>query len=217
MTAAILRTGKTDYNTPQWIVDSVREFFGGEIYLDPCSNVNSMVRAVGNIMLEDPPCAELEIDGLRRVYVRGNGLAFDWRGHSSVYINPPFGRAQARWVTKAASASAADPELEVILLLPANTDTRLWQGTVFPHADGICWIKGRIVFPPAEKPIPKGCAFVYFGPRGEAFVEHFSRHGVSYRPFIARCPAPTAYPRAKPSSNVVPPMGQFGGFGGEQA
>jgi len=40
-----LNTLSQDWGTPQKYVNAVREFFGGHIALDPCSNEHSIVQA----------------------------------------------------------------------------------------------------------------------------------------------------------------------------
>lgn len=59
--------------TPQKYVSAVREVFGGEISLDPCSNKWSIVQAETSYQLP-------ERDGLRE----------SWN-YPTIYVNPPYG------------------------------------------------------------------------------------------------------------------------------
>ena len=62
-----------DWGTPPKYVSAVKEFFGGVIHLDPCSNCHSIVNAV----MEYAPPAR---DGLRETW-----------NYPTVYVNPPYG------------------------------------------------------------------------------------------------------------------------------
>ena len=82
------------WNTPPKILAVVREFFGGRIDLDPCSNEHSLVQASDQYKLPE------------------DGLALEWFG--SVFCNPPYGRNPENktslldWTNKAAKSIAAD-------------------------------------------------------------------------------------------------------------
>ncbi len=63
-----------------------------------------------------------------------------------VWLNPPYGREQPKFIRKAASEAAAGHAEFVVLLIPARPDTKVWQEVIFPSAQLICWMKGRIRF-----------------------------------------------------------------------
>ena len=96
-----------------------------------------------------------------------NGLWQAWRG--VVFVNPPYGRAIAPWIRKAVT----EPVDELLLLVPARTDTAWFQPLYdFP----ICFLRGRLHFSeggPATFP----SALVYRGPRVDEFAAHFAQRG----------------------------------------
>ena len=110
--------------TPEYVLEPVRADLGGSILLDPCTT-------------EDNPV------GARRFYtVEDDGLSQPWDS-SRIYVNPPYSRAREPWVNKC--IEAAGWGAAVILLIPAATDTRIWQKAV-ATADAIVFVKGRVKF-----------------------------------------------------------------------
>lgn len=72
---------------------------------------------------------------------KDDGLAQDWQG-LTCFMNPPYGRAIADWVAKA--AFEAERGAVVVGLIPCRTDAR-WWGDVM-KASEIRFIKGRVKF-----------------------------------------------------------------------
>jgi phage N-6-adenine-methyltransferase len=143
MAGHIQTAARTDWCTPPEIVSVVRQAFGGQIDLDPCSNARSVV-------------------GARKNYtIRDDGLARKWRGNA--YVNPPYGRGLNAWVRKAVHESHGDWPANVIMLIPAAVGTVRWQTLVFPEAKAICFIDGRVKFIGAAASAPMDCALVNFG------------------------------------------------------
>lgn len=70
----IADAGRTDWNTPKLIVETVRDVFGGIIRLDPCSNEGSIVHAASEYLLP-----------------YNDGLEDSW-DYPSIFVNPPYGR-----------------------------------------------------------------------------------------------------------------------------
>lgn len=62
-----------EWGTPPKYVRAVKEFFGGVIHLDPCSNCHSIV------------CANVEY-----VLPEQDGLRESWN-YPTIYVNPPYG------------------------------------------------------------------------------------------------------------------------------
>ena len=110
--------------TPAYVLEPVRAALGGRIALDPCTEP------------ENPTGAD-------RIYtVNDDGLTQPWNA-PSVYVNPPYGEARGEWVDRAIAAAAAGSR--VILLIPAHTDTRVFQRCL-TTADSAVFIKGRVKF-----------------------------------------------------------------------
>lgn len=104
-----------------------------------------------------------------------NGLDITWRGR--VFCNPPYGRGIAPWVRKAVT----EPVDELVLLVPASTDTS-WFQPLFSHT--LCFIAGRLYFHkpggkdrPGETRTPHASVLVYRGERIEQFADTFADAG----------------------------------------
>lgn len=174
--AGMMSSASPEWYTPAWLVKAVVNFFG-EIDLDPCADPGHRVPAHMHYTAQE------------------NGLLRPWRGR--VYLNPPYGDILPAWITKALYA----PIEELIMLLPARTDTKAFQ-LVFAQCPAICFIAGRLhfvagvspapladpLFPdalPAAKPKPSKASIqapfpsvlTYKGPRVDAFRAHFAKLG----------------------------------------
>ena len=110
--------------TPPYVLDVVRAALGGRIDLDPCTE-------------PDNPT------GARAFYCPPqDGAALPWNA-SAIYVNPPYGKARERWV-KRCMQSAAEGR-QVVLLIPAHTDTRIFQAAA-ASATSVVFIRGRVKF-----------------------------------------------------------------------
>lgn len=109
--------------TPSYVIDPVREALGG-IVLDPCTEPDNPVGA--------DVFYSLPVDG----------LAQSWR-FRSIYVNPPYGKAREPWVKKCIRAGFVGSR--VVLLIPAATDTRIFQEAL-TSANQYVLIKGRVKF-----------------------------------------------------------------------
>ena len=110
--------------TPEYVLAPVRAAFGGSIGCDPCTTP------------ENPTGAE-------RFYTfADDGLSLPWGDRA--FVNPPYGKAREPWV----NACIGEGELlghRVILLMPAATDTRVFQRAA-KSADAVVFVKGRLKF-----------------------------------------------------------------------
>jgi hypothetical protein len=110
--------------TPAYVLDPVREVLGGDIDLDPCTTPDNPVDAT---YFYAPP---------------RDGLTLPWH-YSRIYVNPPYGKAREPWVER--SVRAASNGSRVVLLIPAATDTRIFQRALV-SADEAVLIRGRVKF-----------------------------------------------------------------------
>ena len=110
--------------TPAYVLEPVRTALDG-IELDPCTIPEN---PVGAERCYFPP----DLDGLK--------LPWDAR---SIYVNPPYGKAREPWVERCIEAAIAGAS--VVLLIPAHTDTRVFQ-RAWTSSDGAVFIKGRVKF-----------------------------------------------------------------------
>lgn len=156
-----------NWNTPPKIIAAAKDFWNGEIELDPCSNEFSMVGAKRNFLWPQ------------------DGLLEDWNA-ASVFCNPPYGRDSERktslldWAKKSIAANKVFGA-EIILLIPVATNTRHFK-ELFNYGGAICfladtrlkfWMEGR----EDKKGAPMACCLVYIGERVEEFIRVFSGMG----------------------------------------
>lgn len=113
--------------TPRWLIKRI-----GPFDLDPCAC--------------DPqpwPTAALMLTE------RENGLLAPWAGH--VYCNPPYGKQLGAWLNRMALHN------DGLALVFARTDTKAFHRNVWPFAQSILFIEGRLTFcTPAGELAPMG-------------------------------------------------------------
>jgi len=157
------------WGTPPKYVNAVKEFFGGTISLDPCSNEYSIVNAETEFSLP-----------------KTDGLIEKW-DFSTIYVNPPYGSDRERgttikhWLAKCA-LSHKDFGAEVLALVPVATNTGHWKRSVFGHAKAVCFLYDtRLKFLEngldVGKGAPMSCSMIYWGDRFEEFYDIFIEHG----------------------------------------
>lgn len=115
---------KQTYMTPEYALDPIRLDLGGSIDLDPCT------------IAENPTGAE------RFFTFDDDGLTQSWSAER-IFVNPPYGKAREPWVYRC--IEAASTGAKVVLLIPAATDTRIWQ-LAAESATAIVFVKGRLKF-----------------------------------------------------------------------
>jgi hypothetical protein len=189
-----------DFNTPPELVQPIKEFWGGKIDLDPCSNKGSLVGAETEWTL---PC---------------NSLGQPWaikQPRTTVFVNPPYApywlsdlggclspaeykavafNADVKWTRYTIKdwlrhgKDTVHLGVELIYLIPARgAGSSVWQDVIFPYSDAICYLKKRTPFwengEPCKGPDGKvnpgtfDCALVYFGLEYWRFKKHFSKLG----------------------------------------
>jgi len=157
------------WGTPQKYVIAVKNFFDGEISLDPCSNEYSIVKAQTEFLLP-----------------KTDGLLENWN-YPTIYVNPPYGADRERgttiknWLAKCVIAHR-DFNSEILALVPVATNTGHWKQSVFGQARAICFLYDtRLKFLEngldTGKGAPMSCAMVYWGKNYEKFYEIFIEHG----------------------------------------
>lgn len=158
-----------DWGTPQIYVSAVKEFFGGEIDLDPCSNEYSIVRAKVEYRLP-----------------QHDGLSASWN-FKRIYVNPPYGLDRKRgtgiknWFYRCAHAHKTYGS-EVLALVPVATNTGHWKKYVFGKARSVCFLADtRLKFlvngENGGKGAPMSCAMIYWGSDHDRFCGVFKRFG----------------------------------------
>jgi len=158
-----------NWGTPRKYVDAVKEFFGGAIDLDPCSNEFSIVGARVEYHLPEH-----------------DGLKGSWDFHR-IYVNPPYGIDHERgtsikqWLYRCALANRIHGS-DVLALVPVATNTGHWKRYVFTKALAVCFLYDtRLRFlvngKDGGKGAPMSCAMIYWGNHYEKFRDVFGKYG----------------------------------------
>jgi hypothetical protein len=164
-----INTLSQNWGTPEKYVQAIKEFFGGEIDLDPCSNEFSIVGARVEYMLP-----------------ANNGLKDSWN-FKRIYVNPPYGLDRKRgtgiknWLYRCAQAHKTFGS-EVLALVPVATNTGHWKKYVFGRASAVCFLYDtRLKFlvngQNGGKGAPMSCAMIYWGTRPDRFRAFFEKFG----------------------------------------
>jgi len=151
------------WQTPPFILERVRDAFGDEIDLDPCTADDNPTGA--GTFVTGPDSG-------------GDGLKLDWAAVGfTAFINPPWSRPLGLpidpWLEKTVAEAAKG--MEIIALVPASTDTGWWRNFA-PKSDAVNLLTGRVRYldPATKKPTgtPKwGSALVYFGESTKRFIK----------------------------------------------
>ena len=112
------------------------------------------------------PCATPENAKCARFYTQQeNGLKQSW-ANERVFMNPPYGGHTGKWVEKAWHESQNGAV--IVCLLVSSTDRSYWHDYIFPYANEIRWLRGRVTFGDAKTTAPFASAIViFFGTKDE--------------------------------------------------
>jgi phage N-6-adenine-methyltransferase len=141
-TATLFSSATDQWSTPSTFFKAVEERLG-QFDLDVCADVsNTKCTAWYGI----------EQDGLKQRWLtEGKSITRCW-------MNPPYGRVLKDWVHKAC-VEVTLGGVEVVLLVPARTDTK-WFQEAWQHASCIWFIKGRLRFGDAKASAPFPSALI---------------------------------------------------------
>lgn len=112
-----------DSNTV-WLTPPSILHFLGDFDLDPCAAPSPRPWSTAKRHIEPPE----------------DGLRIDWEGR--VWLNPPYGvdNGMDEWLSKMAR------HLNGMSLIFAKTDTAVWRELIWPNADSVLFIAGRLAF-----------------------------------------------------------------------
>ena len=105
-----------DWLTPPEILAAL-----GPFDLDPCASEHQPWRTAA-----------------RQLTIRDDGLTQPWAGR--VWCNPPYGPFAARWLERCAEHGNA------VAFVFARTETAVFQDHVWPKADAVLFLRGRVSF-----------------------------------------------------------------------
>ena len=113
--------------TPEEFVKMLEYHFGFKFTLDPCATAENAKASIFFTAEDD-------------------GLTKSWNGHR-VFMNPPFSKGNLKkWTKKAANEAHDHPGIVIVGLLPADSSTHWWHDFVFPYANHIIFLRGRLKF-----------------------------------------------------------------------
>lgn len=151
----LMSSANPNWETPENVLSLVRELYGGQIGLDPCSSPSNPTGAA--------------------LHLSSGGLDRPWSNFGrEVFCNPPYGRGIHPWVSAMATEGAKDG-MQIVGLLPARTDTKWWE--LVTTATAVCFWRGRLKFKGAPSSAPFPSATPYWGDRLEDFLRIFEPHG----------------------------------------
>lgn len=101
-----------------------------------------------------------------------DGLTVPWK--NDVFCNPPYGRTIGQWTAKALYEYECYNARQVLLLVPARTDTR-WMRPLLTRQ--LCFVHGRLRFGEAQASAPFPSVLIYLGDETRRFRGIFSRWG----------------------------------------
>lgn len=106
-----------------------------------------IIHALGPFDLD--PCAAPEprpwLTATRHITLPTDGLAEEWNGR--IWLNPPYGPVTGQWMEKMATHSMREDLRSVgIALVFARTETEFWKKWIWPFADSVMFLSGRIHF-----------------------------------------------------------------------
>lgn len=149
-----------------------------EEWISPPEIIQAVINTLGFIDLD--PCSNSEgrctVPARSRFTKNEDGLKLPWFGR--VYVNPPYGRTIRKWISKAIHEYDRGVVSEVVILVPARTDTR-W----FNSLNGFIWcaIRGRLRFSGMKDAAPFPSAVFYLGDHRLRFYSAFEQLGPIYR------------------------------------
>jgi len=106
------------------------------------------------------PCATEQNAKCEKYYTKNdNGLKLSWAGEV-VFMNPPYGGNTGKWIEKAWYESGNGAI--IVCLIVSSTDRSYWHDYIFPYANEIRWLRGRVTFGEAQSTAPFASAIVIF-------------------------------------------------------
>lgn len=154
-----------EWYTPPEILAAVYNAFNNDLTTDPCSPVDS-----------SPVKANIH-------YTKNDdGLKQPWKG--TVFMNPPYGNVIVEWVKKAIKEYQEGNATELIILVPARTDTA-WFNLLAAYP--WCAVKGRLKFSNTKNSAPFPSAIFYIGENVKTFFENFCPFGPIFHQMPWEC------------------------------
>lgn len=150
-----------EWYTPEKYIASAVAVMGG-IDVDPASN----------------DCANDTVGAGTYYTAETDGLTADWPGR--VWLNPPWGGLQEKFVGRLMEQVAAGITTEAVVLVNAHSTDTKWFQPLWGHT--LCFTDHRInYYGTAGSGSTHGSVFIYIGPRWKEFAEEFQQYGAVVR------------------------------------
>lgn len=151
---------KNNWGTPEWLFKMLDEIFRFSIDL-----------------------AADESNHLCRDYASEKHPDYSLENHAAGWLNPPYSPTKLCYgLVEKAYEQSRHWEVPVVVLIPARTDTKLWQEILFPDSDIVFFFKGRLKFVGAKQSAPFPSALTVIGEtpdQGRLFTQAFSELGTA--------------------------------------
>ncbi len=159
------------WGTPPWLIELVRKFFGGIIWLDPASSreAQELVKACDFYTAKQ------------------NGLTQPWIA-KTLWMNPPYSKALVKaFACKFAINFGLGNIDEAVVLLRNDSAGASWYPQLSDLLPSKCLLNPRVAFVRDGVPVNKtsfSSMLLYFGPRRKEFDEIFSEYGEVTHPLL---------------------------------
>ena len=146
------KTKQNDWQTPEHILEAVRELGGGAIGLDPATASDNPTGALRFCALERPRLDALEPQSTRANggrWIGSDGLVQGWRavvGEGLVFCNPPYGaeaNGVAWWQKVAAEARKG---CRIVHLVGVSRTEQEYATACMREANVVAFVRGRVAF-----------------------------------------------------------------------
>jgi len=164
----IVRSDVNEWYTPAIYVEAARRVLGG-IDLDPASSPEANATIQAKIFYTE------DDDGLEQI----------WGGR--IWLNPPYGRQAAAFVTKLIAAWDAGQVAAAVAVVNAHCTDTEWFRPLWDHL--LCFTYGRVDFHeggPGRGGSTHGTVFAYLGQNPWAFRDEFADFGACVRRWDTR-------------------------------
>ncbi len=132
----IIRTAlDCSWQTPEWLLEQIRVYFGGPIPFDPSSAPENPTKAL-RFLCGAPGSMFAEQTGQ-------NGLEAEWP-LLGTYCNPPYGTELRAWLEKFTTEAARG--CEIVALLPCSRWETGYFQALLAGSRVMCLLKGRVAF-----------------------------------------------------------------------
>lgn len=144
-----LQCKETVYLTPELLLAPIREFFGGQIPLDPATLPSNPTGAT--FFCVEPPGPPVLVQ-LATALDDGptcliDGLSVTWSDYSGVFLNPPYGKVLKEWCAKIHHEAVLGCPILALLPCGPRFATRYFQSHILTDClDAICFVSPRVKF-----------------------------------------------------------------------